>query len=543
MALWALVPVVAGGAAAAVLARSSEASLERGRERLLALRPREAADALRRVRWPALAPRAGAARSLAAALDGSAAPARVSAPELRGLDAEAVLVAALGRGDAAAAGRVGALLRDAGEPLGTLYAAAFAFDTGDEEEARRLAAASPVPLAARGLGQRLAAALDARARGARTLLWDRGGRLVATIDEQGQPGVAPDAAGAVDEPLARLADGADALPRESEGVRLTVDAELSRTALGALGARRGSIVLLDPRTGALLAAVTDPGTAAAEPLAAFTQRREPASIAKVLTTAAAYRAGVDADAEVRRMTCTGVERYGGKPLWCAFAAGPFEGGLDQALGVSCNIAFANLGQRVGREALLAEYRAWGFDGAERSLLGAAGRVHAEPRDPRALADLAIGLELVDVTPLHAAALAAIVARGGRAADLRLVAGGTSPLALRDTPRPFAPGREVVAAPIAARLQTAMQAVARAGTGAGLAPDGFAVAMKTGTAATPGLGYHVNYIGMGPLPEPTVAFCVRVTGERSSPLATQAAREVTRRLLEALATRAPRLAAR
>jgi peptidoglycan glycosyltransferase len=541
--VWALVPLAAAVAAVAIVSRSSEASLERGRERLRAGRPREAASALRRVRWPALAPRARGARSLAAALDGSVAPPRVSAPDLQGLDAEAVLVAALGRGDAAAAGRVTALLRDAGDPIGALYAAAFAFDAGDEEEARRLAAASPVPLASRGLGQRLASALDARARGARTFLWDRGGRLVATIDAEGQPSVAPDAVGAVDEPLARLADGADALPRESAGVRLTVDAELSRAALAALGAHRGSIVLLDPRAGALLAAVTDPATAAAEPFAAFAQRREPASIAKLLTTAAAYRAGVDADAEIRRMTCTGVERYGGKPLWCAFAAGPLEGGLDQALGTSCNIAFASLGQRVGREALLAEYRAWGFDAADRSLLGAAGRVRAEPRDPRGLADLAIGLELVDVTPLHAAALAAVVARGGRAAELRLVAGGSSPLALHDTPRPAAPGREVLAPPIAARLRTAMQAVARAGTGAGLAPDGFPVAMKTGTAATPGLGYHVNYVGMGPLPEPTVAFCVRVTGERSSPGVTQAAREVTRRLLEALALRAPRLAAR
>jgi len=67
-------------------------------------------------------------------------------------------------------------------------------------------------------------------------------------------------------------------------------------------------------------------------------------------------------------------------------------------------------------------------------------------------------------------------------------------------------------------------------------------MKTGTAATPRLGYHVNYVGTAPLPDPTIAFAVRVTGERSSPAVTRAAREVTRRLLEALAQRAPRLAA-
>ena len=65
-------------------------------------------------------------------------------------------------------------------------------------------------------------------------------------------------------------------------------------------------------------------------------------------------------------------------------------------------------------------------------------------------------------------------------------------------------------------------------------------MKTGTAAEWGRGYHVNYIGMGPLPDPAVAFCVRVTNERTSPAVNRAAREVTRRLLAALADRRPAL---
>jgi len=88
--------------------------------------------------------------------------------------------------------------------------------------------------------------------------------------------------------------------------------------------------------------------------------------------------------------------------------------------------------------------------------------------------------------------------------------------------------------VAGRLRRAMEAAATSGTGMGLAPPGFPVAMKTGTAAEPGQGYHVNYIGLGPLPEPTVAFCIRVTNERSSPAVTTAAREVTRRLLAGLA---------
>ena len=41
----------------------------------------------------------------------------------------------------------------------------------------------------------------------------------------------------------------------------------------------------------------------------------------------------------------------------------------------------------------------------------------------------------------------------------------------------------------------MRAVALYGTGTGLAPRGFPIAMKTGTAAEYRKGYHVNYIGI------------------------------------------------
>jgi cell division protein FtsI/penicillin-binding protein 2 len=85
-----------------------------------------------------------------------------------------------------------------------------------------------------------------------------------------------------------------------------------------------------------------------------------------------------------------------------------------------------------------------------------------------------------------------------------------------------------------RMRAAMAAVTGpGGTADGVAPPGFPVAMKTGTASTPGLGYHVNYIGVGPTPDPDVAFCVRVTNLGSSPAVNVAAREVLGTLLARL----------
>jgi peptidoglycan glycosyltransferase len=186
--------------------------------------------------------------------------------------------------------------------------------------------------------------------------------------------------------------------------------------------------------------------------------------------------------------------------------------------------------------MIQEYRRWGFDAREGELLGAAGRVHRAPHTPLQLADLSVGLELADVTPLHAALLAAVVANDGRLAEPRLVTGACGPLGLHDETLPLPPGRDVIEPEIARRLVRAMKAVAEHGTGAGLAPAGFPVAMKTGTASERGHSYHVNYVGAGPLPEPVVAFCIRLTDEPTSPAVTVAARDVTRALLVALADR-------
>jgi peptidoglycan glycosyltransferase len=531
IAAWGLVALAVAAALVSWLALSSSAQLALGRERLLAGNATLADTAFARSeRWPGARAAARAGRLVAAARAGGAAAEAVPLAALDALAPEALVLSSLDEGRLDAATAVADLARRAGHPVGSLYAAALALERGDEKAARAIAAESLVPMSSRGLGERLQRALDARDAGAARLLVDRHGELAATVSRGGaieaRAGLAPLVAGAL-ERLPALPPGDD--------VRLSLDLSLSRAAREALVGRRGSIVLVEPRSGAVLAAVSDERTIAAEGAAAFVQRREPASIAKVLTAAAAYRAGIDADAAIGRMSCAGVERYDGKPLWCAWPAGPLLG-LDHALAVSCNVAFANLGVRVGAGRLVEEYRRWGFDAGEEALLGASGRVHAPPRTPRQLADLSVGLELADVTPLHAALLAAVIANEGRLPEPALVTASCGPLGLADRPLPPRSGRDVLEPRTVQRLTQAMAAAAAYGTGAGLSPPGFPIAVKTGTAAEPGRGYHVNYVGVGPLPDPVVAFCVRVTNERDSPAVTSAARKVTRRLLAALADR-------
>ena len=280
---------------------------------------------------------------------------------------------ALERRDLAAAHRLAALLRASGHPLGPLFTRRRSCSTAARTRRRggpRRRARSRSPRAGSGHGSsgrwRRAPRPPSRScstvRASRSRRARRTARCSRSRARNGSPAR-----------CSRACARSACAPAVGPALRLGLDLELSRIALEALGERQGSIVLVDPRSGEVRAAVTDALTARTEPAAAFEQRREPASIAKLITTAAAYRAGHDADALIGRMTCTGVERYGGQPLWCPWPTGPLAG-LDQALAVSCNLAFANLAMRVGRERLVEEYRRWGFDAAPPELLDAAGRV-------------------------------------------------------------------------------------------------------------------------------------------------------------------------
>ncbi len=157
----------------------------------------------------------------------------------------------------------------------------------------------------------------------------------------------------------RAAPGDRAAGRPSRGRRLLASPSTARSAkprCAALDRFHGSIVVVDPKSGEILAAVSDPLTFATGGSPALEQMREPASIAKILTTAAALRAGVDPDHFLSDRVCRGQEYYDGEVLYCPSVAGRLRG-LDKAMAVSCNVAFASLGVcSIGRQAVLGEYK-------------------------------------------------------------------------------------------------------------------------------------------------------------------------------------------
>lgn len=154
-----------------------------------------------------------------------------------------------------------------------------------------------------------------------------------------------------------------------------VDAALQSAAAAALGNREGTIIVMDAHTGRIRAIVNPEG--------AYAQALMPGSAIKPFTTLAALRAGlIDGDS---RTVCPG--RFTGLSfsLPCVHAdhLPPFS--PSQAIAYSCNYYFATMGQRLGRDKLVATLREFGF-GQPTGIAGgeAGGEVRVCDLGPNAL---------------------------------------------------------------------------------------------------------------------------------------------------------------
>src|SRR6185436_15493625 len=204
--------------------------------------------------------RARAGLALAAALDGASATVDFAPPDLTPYRPRTLMDSALRRGAFDATERLARLARESGDPGAAAYEAAALVEKGDDRAAAALLAEFPGFATAPGLGQRLARVLDAHGAGATVTVTDRRGVLAGFLDAGGT--FHPEPGGAAEFIPAPALAAARAGGRRG-GVRLAADFDLSATALEALGAERGSIVLIDLGTGEVRAAVTDARTRAA----------------------------------------------------------------------------------------------------------------------------------------------------------------------------------------------------------------------------------------------------------------------------------------
>ena len=429
--------------------------------------------------------------------------------------------------------------------------------SSDEEAATGSVPDEPPPASAFERRLRRAQAVDAS--GVHQLLFDRRGRPLGSIGDDRSLTLVEDLpAGlvpvelathllppALQPPgLAAAGPGAMSGSAAARALRLTLDRAWSEAADTALGREEGAIAIVEIPSGAVLAAVSNRGRSRRwrSNGDSVLDPREPASIAKLITTTAAMRAGLDPDQEIADMTCRGSVLMDGQRLYCSAINGRLRG-LTAAMASSCNVAFAKLAIEVGDRALVEEYERYGFviggRNGEPVPRNAVGVVHEYRHPGRQLGDLSIGLEEASITPLGAALFAATLSDGRRREpSFVLQADGLLGVSPR-TPAGDGPreGVEVLDPSWLPVLHESMRAVVSpGGTANRVAPKRLRVAMKTGTARDPDKPFHVNYVGFFPSDErqpPRYAFAVRVTGQPTSARVRRAGYAVTFRLLRAL----------
>lgn len=292
----------------------------------------------------------------------------------------------------------------------------------------------------------------------------------------------------------------------SATLETTLDPAVQRAALEALGTYKGAIVAIDPRTNEVLALASSGGEEIA-----LSQQFEPGSIVKVLTGLNALQNGVDVPS-MFPYHCNGELMIDGRHFgdWLPGGHGTLNS-IDDALAVSCNVFFADLGIRLGRDRLRRFMTAAGFDGS--ADLGYArvplGGLAGDDYNNFEVGFLAIGLEHERVNALHVAMLASMMANRGVLTTPRLMRQRRSLLGYTVAAAP-PQAKTTLASPAASEAMIrAMQAVVTSprGTGRHAVVEGVTLALKTGTAGDKKSGLEALILAFAPVESPKIAFGV------------------------------------
>lgn len=365
------------------------------------------------------------------------------------------------------------------------------------------------------------------------------------------------------DPLAEALRKFQATPYDPQNLTLSISLPLQKAALAGLGSDRGAVVMLDPRTGQVLAlasnptfdasAIANPATAQkawaavnADPAQPLLPRATlgtyvPGSVLKIVTAMGGLDSGaLTADTKFPQQPAA--EKNGLVVSGFTIKDGhhPFTDGtvldLPDATEVSCNIYYALAGLKEGGGALDSMARRLGFYAplpfdlptATSQLTNGGGPLPGGFLDDVELANAAYGQGETLVTPLQMALVASAVANGGLLMKPQLVTAisgraGTTTIGSQTMGQVLSPADDAVV------KQAMMQAVegkyGRLFT-TGAAVPGIPTAGKSGTAQLGGPGEpHSWFIGFAPVDHPQIAIAVLVEhggrgGSRASPLAGQ-----------------------
>ncbi|MDD4238914.1 MAG: penicillin-binding transpeptidase domain-containing protein [Desulfotomaculaceae bacterium] len=313
------------------------------------------------------------------------------------------------------------------------------------------------------------------------------------------------------------------LGREQLGgdVTLTLDSALQRLAMDMLGGRRGAVVLLDPRTGAVRVMASSPSydpnrlediwpqllQDTQKPLInrATQGAYPPGSTFKIVTAAAAL--ATDPSLAQKNFECPGYLVVDGYKLNDTAVHGEVD--LTRAMAVSCNTTFAQLGVTAGADGFQRTVKAFGLlqeppvgIPARAGTMAAAGSLI-----PTELASSAIGQGKILVSPLQMALSAAAIANKGIIMQPYLVDTVKDSLGTTVESQVARTWLTATTPEIALKIKEGMVSAVKNGTAQAAAVSGMQVAGKTGSAQNPQGQSHAWFIGFAPSDQPRLAVAV------------------------------------
>jgi peptidoglycan glycosyltransferase len=351
--------------------------------------------------------------------------------------------------------------------------------------------------------------------------------------------------------------------REGDNVVTNLDPRAQKIARDALGARKGSVVAIEPATGKVRVMVSTPGydpntldekgvyaklsrDSANSPLLnrATQAGYVPGSTMKVVTAAAALDSGEFTPDS--RVSGKSPRVISGTPL-SNFSGEQFgDITLTQALTQSVNTVWAQVAEKLGHDRMAEYMTRFGFDTdppmdyPDGQMLPSGvydgGKLLPPGSTKVDIGRVGIGQERLRVTPLQMAEVAATVANDG----MRMKPQITSRIVDNDgrTVERIEPqeARRVMSPESARQLNEMMANVVREGTGTAAALQGIEVAGKTGTAEL-NIAQHLNqpwFIGFAPRNAPKIAVAVtieKVVGGQGGIVAAPIAKQVMQELLK------------
>ena len=312
----------------------------------------------------------------------------------------------------------------------------------------------------------------------------------------------------------------------------------------------GNIVIMNPKTGDILAMATYPNYNLNEPYAAYTDELkgiwdttdqaektkslqavwrnraitdtyEPGSTFKTITASASLEEGLVTDIDKQgQFCCTGGIEVAGVRIKCWRYYRPHGAeSLRQALMNSCNPIFIGLGQKMGVHTYYSYLQKFGLlEKTGIDLPGEAGSIFlAENKaGPVELATISFG-QRFEITPIQLVTAVSSIANGGNLVQPRVVKSIIDSETGEKTDIEIKVKSQTISKETSEKVLSMMESVVSEGTGKNAKVAGYRIGGKTGTSED-GVNtnkYVTSFLGVAPIENPQVVLLVTLynpTGE-------------------------------